>query len=138
MNRIAPRGLSLVWVALFCLLALHCSHVANADASQSGQQPPPPDVASQVKVVGVKIVDGVVSVGPDPIVVTRNQDLLVIVSETGPLSVQFKDDNNPFGEQPECRGRSCIFRVPATASGTYHYTVMVRGKVKDPRVEVQP
>ncbi|HEY7370104.1 MAG TPA: hypothetical protein VIA29_09470 [Thermoanaerobaculia bacterium] len=136
MNRIAPRGLSLVWVALVCLLALHCSHVAQADASQGQQQPP--DVASQVKIVGVKIADGVVTVSPDPIIVTRNQDLLVIVSETGPLSVQFKDDNNPFGEQPECRGRSCIFRVPATASGTYHYTVMVRGKVKDPRVEVQP
>jgi hypothetical protein len=137
MNRIAPRGLSLVWVALVCLLALHCSHVAQADSAQAGQQPPS-DVASQVKVVGVKIVDGVVSVSPDPIVVTKNRDLLVFVSETGPLSIQFKGDNNPFAEQPECRGRSCIFRVPATASGTYHYTVMVRGKTKDPRVEVQP
>jgi hypothetical protein len=138
MRRIASGGQTLVWVVLLCLLALDCSHAAPADAGQVPPQQQPPEVASQVKVVGVKIVDGVVTVAPDPIVVTRNVDLLVVVSETGPLSVQFKDDNNPFGEQPECRGRSCIFRVPATTAGTYHYTVMVRGKVKDPRVEVQP
>ncbi|HEY7862075.1 MAG TPA: hypothetical protein VIE39_00350 [Thermoanaerobaculia bacterium] len=135
MSRIAPRGLSLVWVVLLAILALDCSHATGANAGPAQQGPPD---APQVKAVGIRIVDGVVTVSPDPIVVTKDRDLLVFVSESGPLSIQFKDDNNPFKEQPECKGRSCIFRVPATMSGTYHYTVMVRGKTKDPRVEVQP
>jgi hypothetical protein len=134
----SSRGFALTWVVLLCLLALHCSHVAQADASQAGDENPGERVAKTVKTVGISLSGDVITVFPETVPVKQGVDILIFRSSAGPLSIQFKDDNNPFPDQPDCHGPVCIMRNPATRLGIYPYSVMVRGKTKDPRVEVQP
>jgi hypothetical protein len=113
-----------------------CVGLPGCASSRGGAQP-------KVKVVRV-IKDGAsLRVRPNRVVVRKNLDAVVWVTDGDAMSIEFKPGNpepgNPFTDLT-CKARFCGALVPPGEKvpyGVYRYKVTVDGTVLDPEVEIQ-